>query len=168
MRRPVRSSGLQDGAVLPTTVLLGCIAAVVVALVGFVLTMHPGSGPDHAGTVAASTAPTPTASPTTKQVTHKKRPAVNRHKVNVVVFNNSNIKGLAGRTATVAHQHGWQVVGQDNWYGTISASTVYYPPSLQRAARLLARDLKIHRVMPSVTPMQTDKLTVILTADYRG
>jgi len=168
MRRPVRARSGQAGAVLPTAVLLGCIAAVAVALVGFVLTMHPGSGPGHANTVAASTPPSPTATATTQPVTHKKRPAVNRHKVNVVVFNNSNIKGLAGRTATLAHQRGWQVVGQDNWYGTISASTVYYPPSLQRAARLLAHDLKIHRVMPALTPMQTDKLTVILTADYRG
>jgi hypothetical protein len=155
----------EGGAVPPTGILLGCIAAVAIALIGFVLTLHPDSGPDHATTVAATAPPSPTASPTATTKA-KKRPAVKRHKINVVVFNNSNIKGLAARTAATAHRRGWQVVGQDNWYGTITASTVYYPPALQRAARLLARDLNIHRVMPAVTPMQTDRLTVILTADY--
>ncbi len=157
----------ETGAVLPTGVLLGSIAAVAIALVGFVLTLHPNSGPDRAAPVASSPAPSPTASPTVT-ANPAKRPAVNRHQVNVVVFNNSNIKGMAGRTATQARNLGWKVVGQDNWYGTITASTVYYPPALQRAAKLLARDLRIHRVMPAVTPMQPGKLTVILTADYSG
>jgi len=167
MRHTVTSRRGEVGAVLPTSVLLACITAVAIALIGFVLTLPHDSGPDHATIVAATSTPSPTV---TAPITPKprKRPAVNRHKVNVVVFNNSNIKGLAGRTAATAHRRGWQVVGQDNWYGTIAASTVYYPPALQRAARLLAHDLHIHRVMPAVTPMQTDRLTVILTADYAG
>ena len=55
-------------------------------------------------------------------------------KVYVEVYNNSGVTGLAGEVAASATQAGWQVVGSDNWYGTIPASTVYYPPKLARAA----------------------------------
>ena len=65
--------------------------------------------------------------------------------------------------ATRTSQLGWQVVGSDNWYGTIPATTVYYPPRLAKAGHQLALDLGIHRVMPSVAPMRLDRLTVILT-----
>jgi hypothetical protein len=82
------------------------------------------------------------------------------------VFNNSGISGLAGSTAARAQGAGWQVVGSDNWYGTIDASTVYYPDRLRRQAKLLAKDLGISRVKPMFAPMGGDRLTVILTADY--
>ena len=91
------------------------------------------------------------------------KPQVDRSKVYVVVFNNSNVTGLAGRVATQASQIGWQVVGSDNWYGTIPASTVYYPKRLERAGKLLALDLGIQRTAPAVDPMRLDRLTVILT-----
>jgi hypothetical protein len=80
-----------------------------------------------------------------------------------VVFNNSNVSGLAGRVAARASQIGWQVVGSDNWYGTIPASTVYYPQRLAKAGKLLALDLGIQRTAPAVDPMRLDRLTVILT-----
>ena len=90
---------------------------------------------------------------------------VERGKVYVEVYNNSGITGLAGSTAARASDAGWQVVGSDNWYGTIPASTVYYPQRLQAAAKVLALDLGIGRVMPAIEPMDLDRLTVILTAD---
>ena len=62
---------------------------------------------------------------------------------------------------------GWQVVGSDNWVGTIPASTVYYPPKLKRAGKQLALDLGIRRTQPAVEPMKLDRLTVILTGDVR-
>ena len=92
-----------------------------------------------------------------------KKPKVDRSKVYVVVFNNSNESGLAGRVASQASQIGWQVVGSDNWYGTIPASTVYYPKRFEKAAKLLALDLGIQRTAPAVDPMRLDRLTVILT-----
>ena len=61
---------------------------------------------------------------------------------------------------------GWQVVGSDNWYGTIPASTVYFPPRLKSAAAVLAKDIGIGRVQPAISPMRLDRLTVILTADF--
>jgi hypothetical protein len=55
------------------------------------------------------------------------------------------------------------VVGSDNWYGTIPASTVYFPPRLEAQAKLLGRDLGINRLRPAIAPMKFDRLTVILT-----
>ena len=95
----------------------------------------------------------------------KLEPAVKRGKVYVEVYNNSGITGLAGRIGQQASTAGWQVVGSDNWYGTIPASTVYFPPRLRDAAKVLALDLGIHRVQPAIDPMRLDRLTVILTAD---
>jgi hypothetical protein len=101
----------------------------------------------------------------TKPKNHQKPPipALDRSKVLVEVFNNSSVSGLAGRVASQAAQRGWQVVGSDNWYGTIPASTVYYPPRLAKAAHQLSLDLGIRRRMPAVSPMRLDRLTVILT-----
>jgi hypothetical protein len=101
-------------------------------------------------------------------IRHRKppKPVVRRGETYVEVYNNSGISGLAGSTAARAQGAGWQVVGSDNWYGTIPASTVYYPPRLHAAARLLGRDLGISRLRPAIAPMRGDRLTVILTGDY--
>jgi hypothetical protein len=112
-----------------------------------------------------STTPTPSAMPTATPKKPKK-PAIDKGKVYVEVYNNSGISGLAGRVATTATQAGWKVVGSDNWYGTIPASTVYYPAKLERAAKALALDLGIRRTVPAIDPMKLDRLTVILTSDH--
>ena len=75
--------------------------------------------------------------------------------------------GLAGKTAGRATAAGWNVIGSDNWYGTVDASTVYFGPKMRAAADLLAADLGITVVKPAVEPMRFDRLTVILTADYQ-
>jgi hypothetical protein len=91
------------------------------------------------------------------------QPAVKRGRIYVEVYNNSGITGLAGRVAARASDAGWQVVGSDNWYGTVPASTVYYPQRLKAEAKVLALDLGIRRLAPAVDPMRLDRLTVILT-----
>jgi hypothetical protein len=88
---------------------------------------------------------------------------VKRAKVYVEVFNNSQVKGLAAQVGQKASKIGWNVVGQDNWYGSISASTVYYPKRLKAAGKQLALDLGIRRTAPAIDPMKMDRLTVILT-----
>ncbi|TIC82028.1 LytR family transcriptional regulator [Nocardioides sp. GY 10127] len=88
---------------------------------------------------------------------------VKRGQVYVEVYNNSSISGLASDVAAKATAVGWNVVGADNWYGSIPSNTVYYPARLKRAAKLLARDLGISRVVPASDPMKMDRLTVILT-----
>jgi hypothetical protein len=165
----------ERGVVLPTRLMVFSIS--VVALAGLAFVAGLGSGGSHTAEPAASSHPTSTPTPTvTMQKTPSAKPAkkktavaaptINRAKVYVVVFNNSNVKGLAGKTGTRAQRAGWNVVGTDNWYGTVDSSTVYYPSRLKAAATLLAHDLGISRVKPAIAPMRPDRLTVILTGDY--
>jgi hypothetical protein len=146
------------------------VAAVVLAAVVFVAT--DGASDDsparasaavHSG---ATVSARPSATPTRRAHHQRPAPAVHRGQTYVEVFNNSGIHGLAGATAARAQGAGWQVVGSDNWYGTIPASTVYYPPRLRAAATLLGKDLGIGRLKPTIAPMRGDRLTVILTSDY--
>jgi hypothetical protein len=154
---------------LSTPLALLSAAAVVVAGAAFFAT---GAAPDRTSEAArpvTATVPTPTRTAPEPVVTAKKKvkakPTVRRAGTYVEVYNNSGISGLAGRTSARASGAGWQVVGSDNWYGTIPASTVYYPARLQAEAKLLAKDLGIGRVKPAIAPMRFDRLTVILTAD---
>jgi hypothetical protein len=150
---------------------LALLAAGVVVVAGaaFVLTDHaePPKTEPAAAPVVAEPSATPTSVAPTPVVKKKaKKPAVRRGQTYVEVYNNSGISGLAGSTAARAQGAGWQVVGSDNWYGTISASTVYYPDRLRDEAELLGKDLGITRLKPTIAPMRGDRLTVILTRDY--
>jgi len=174
----------QRGIALSSPLALLAAGAVVVAGAAFVVTSggKDADTPDRAAQAAAPTRPTPTATaapttvapaPVTKKVTkkkhkkqHHKKPVVRRGDTYVEVYNNSGISGLAGSTASRAQGAGWQVVGSDNWYGTIPASTVYYPPRLYAQAQMLGTDLGISRLKPAIAPMRGDRLTVILTSDY--
>jgi hypothetical protein len=159
--------------------------AVVVAAVAFVATGTRPSPADVAAPVTAtpSAVPAPITRAPRSVIREKEkqkgevkadkaekpeRPVVRRGETYVEVYNNSGISGLAGTTAARAQGAGWQVVGSDNWYGTISASTVYFPPRLRTEAGLLAKDLGIIRLQPAIAPMRFDRLTVILTTDYTG
>lgn len=161
----------ERGLVLPTRLMVFSISAVVLAGLAFVAT-QPDHGPDTASPAAVThPKPSPTAVTSTVPVTPTStpgaaKPVVRRGSVYVVVFNNSNVKGLAGKTATRAQRAGWNVVATDNWYGTVDASTVYFPPRLKAAGALLAKDLGITRVKPAIAPMRSDRLTVILTGDF--
>ena len=161
----------ERGVVFPSPVVMLSVVAVAMAGVAYVATQSDAPAEREVTTVAQpeKTQPSETAPPRQK-IPHDKAPAikkaepvVERGKVYVEVYNNSGIKGLAGTTAGRATNAGWQVVGSDNWYGTIPASTVYYPQRLERAGKLLALDLGIQRTAPAVDPMRLDRLTVILT-----
>jgi hypothetical protein len=155
----------QRGVVFPSPVMILSIIAVAMAGVAWVATRH--TAPTER-LVEPTSQQSPSARPSTYHPpkTHHTAPAtptVDRGKVVVEVFNNSSVTGLAGTVAARTAHAGWQVVGSDNWYGTIPATTVYFPPRLKAAGHQLALDLGIHRVVPSVSPMRLDRLTVILT-----
>ncbi len=168
-RRAVSRRLGEWGAAFPSPVVMLSVIAVVMAGVAFVVTRHQpvtereittAAAPSSAAASSSSPADDPSAAPTKRA-----KPPVQRAKVYVEVYNNSNVQGLAGTIGDKAAGIGWQVVGTDNWYGTIPASTVYFPPRLERAARQLSLDLGIRRTMPAVAPMRMDRLTVILTSD---
>jgi len=155
----------QRGVVFPSPVVMLSVLAVAMAGIAYVATQ--GQEPTEREVTpvsrpAESPTPTPQALP---QKPKKLEPAVQRGKVYVEVYNNSGITGLASTVGQQASSAGWQVVGADNWYGTIPSSTVYFPPRLRDAAKLLALDLGIRRVQPAIDPMRLDRLTVVLTAD---
>jgi len=160
---------MRRGLLFPSPVVMLSIIAVAMAAIAFVATR--GAEPTErvitpVAEPSASAEPTPTeAVPTETAPAKPSRPAVKRGKVYVEVYNNSGVSGLAGRAADRAAQVGWSVVGSDNWYGTIPTTTVYYPQRLERAAKLLARDLGVKRTAPAVGAMRMDRLTLILTAE---
>ena len=162
----------ERGFVMPTRLLALCVSAVAMAALVFVA--NDPDAPSDAATPARTTAsetpsptPTPTPTATTPSVKPKPKPKpLKRGEVLVEVFNNTRIKGLAGGVAAKAQAAGWNVLGSDNWYGTVDGSTVYFPPRLKQAGKALARDLGIPRAKPAEEPMRFDRLTVILTEDY--
>lgn len=175
MRRLVGRVRTQRGLAMSSPVALLSVGAVVLAGAAFVATSghedEPATRPAAAArpaTATATPAPTPTSTAPAPVVKKKptKKPVVRRGGTYVEVYNNSGISGLAGSTAARAQGAGWEVVGSDNWYGTIPASTVYYPARLHAQAKLLGKDLGISRLKPSIAPMRGDRLTVILTSDY--
>ena len=156
----------ERGVVFPSPVVILSIVAVAMAGIAYVATR--GQPPTEREVTIASSSPSTTVTPSPSMPTTKPKqalPAIDKGKVYVEVYNNSGVTGLAGRIAATATAAGWKVVGSDNWYGTIPASTVYYPAKLERAARALALDLGIRRTARAVDPMRLDRLTVILTAD---
>jgi hypothetical protein len=170
--RPLPNERRRDerGLVLPTRLMVFSISVVALAGLAFVATQQD-KGRQVASTAGASrTTTTPsdpaTTVPVTPTATTRPKPAVRRGKVLVEVYNNSNVTGLAGKTGSRAQRAGWDVVGTDNWYGTVDASTVYYGAHLKAAGTLLAQDLGIAKVKPAVAPMRPGRLTVILTGDY--
>jgi len=155
----------QHGVVMPSPVVMLTVIAVAMAAIAYVATRGGEPTEREVTTVSGdenkpSESPSPSYSPTKKP--KPEPPAVQRGKVYVEVYNNSGITGLAGSVGEKATGMGWQVVGTDNWYGTIPATTVYYPPQLEAAGKQLALDLGVKRSAPAVDPMRRDRLTLIL------
>ena len=173
---------------LPSAVTIGSLALVAAAGVGLVAVASDANdnaghqeqtvsgSPDSTGTQATTSSPssgssTPSSTSTSTEErpgrpkgtlgTHPQRPDP-VPKVFVEVYNNSGVSGLAAETAQVLERAGWNVAATDNWYGNIPANTVYYPDALHSQAKKLAKVLHITRIRPAVSPMQFDRLTVIL------
>ena len=168
MRSPTARG--ETGA-MSSPVALMCGAAVIMAGLAFFTTGGEQERPAATTVAAPQQEQQPRRSPrpvrTEREATVEPRPEpLRRDSVYVSVFNNSNVSGLAATTAERIGAVGWQVVGSDNWYGTIPATTIYYPARLEEAAKLLSKDLGVPRLMPAVDPMSRDRLTLILTADY--
>lgn len=115
--------------------------------------------PSTASSPAPSSAPPTTAAPDP------------RTSVNVVVLNNSLVRGLASRAAVDVRGRGWTVVEVANVTGTIPTTTVYYRPGTaeEAAARVLGADLRA-RVEPRFDglPSAADGIVLVVTSDYVG
>jgi hypothetical protein len=159
----------ERGVAFPSPVVMLSVLAVAMASITFVATRDQAPTERRVDTATIASADrTPSAEPSpapTKEPKPKPKPEVIRGEVYVEVFNNSGIKGLAASTAQKATTVGWAVVGEDNWYGVVPTTTVYFPPRLKAAGKQLALDLGIKRTAPAVGEMKRDRLTIILTTD---
>ena len=165
-----RRSRDERGVALPSPVVVLSILAIAMAAIAYLATQ--GSPPTERevaivsrddATPSADASPRREAEPSAEPKQKRTAPPVKRGQVFVEVYNNSGVSGLAGQVGGTAAEAGWQVVGTDNWYGSVPSSTVYFPPDLERASRQLALDLGVDRTMPAVGGMGDDRLTVILT-----
>lgn len=174
MTRPTRRYH-QRGAVLTSPVVLLSIVAVVLAAVAFVATRDDRPAERDISATKASSTPTdagtdePSDEPSAPPPEEEKPapPPVVRGDHAVVVFNNTAIRGLAARVSETVRDAGWKVAAADNWYGTVPATTVYFPKGKKAAARQLALDLGVARVLPADTAsdMSSTNLTLILTGE---
>ncbi len=166
-RLPSRRPRDERGVAFPSPLVMLSVLAVAMASITFVATRDQAPTERRVETATiASAEQTPSAEPTAKPTKEPKpEPRVKRGEVYVEVYNSSGIKGLAASTAEKATTVGWAVVGEDNWYGVVPTTTVYFPPRLKAAGKQLALDLGIRRTAPAVGEMKRDRLTIILTTD---
>ncbi|MFC0623729.1 LytR C-terminal domain-containing protein [Kribbella deserti] len=169
----------ERGQVLSSLVAVAAVVAIVAGLLFLFGTRGSESAAKPPPSVVKTTttvsvsvtpAPTPSASATAR-VTPAATPTVSvpvDRRPPVEVYNNTRRKGLAQQVADKARADGWKVAGLDNWKGKIVTSTVYYPPGMQAEAQQLATTLGVARIKDSLENMKSDRLTVILTADYPG
>ena len=103
--RPARN---ERGVVFPSPVVILSVLAVAMAGIAFVATRDTAPQEKQISTIAQ---PEPSATPTAAHGQAGQAPEAEDRplEVYVVVFNNSNVTGLAGRVAAKATQIGWQV-----------------------------------------------------------
>lgn len=170
---PVQRAGA--GPKLPTWAVLASMAVAVIAACALVLT-GPGNSTQADAPAVESAGSLPSDAPTVPEGYPRRETAGDGRRGGqstgseptrtavVDVYNNSGVAGLATATAGEVRGYGWTVGTEDNWYGEIPQSTVYYPAALADDAKQLAKDLGVDRVRPAVSPMSFERLTLILTA----
>ncbi|MCW2748701.1 MAG: hypothetical protein JWP10_1843 [Nocardioidaceae bacterium] len=113
--------------------------------------------------VPTTPAPTPTTpTPSATAPTTEPTPEPVLRTASVGVFNQSGIAGQAASVAATIEQKGWNVSAIGNWRGAVPSTTIYYPDDLEAQAIQLGQDVGIIRILPRVSTMRDDVLTVVL------
>lgn len=154
--------------ILSALVCLGAASYYAVLVVNDNANDNKGTTSAERAVDAATTGPTtaPTPAPTTQTTppqSEETTAAPVARDIPVGVYNNTGTAGLAQSTAAKVLAAGWKVATVSNWRGVISETTVYYPPGSEEQAQTLARDLDVGRVKPLVSPMRSDRLSLILS-----
>jgi hypothetical protein len=114
--------------------------------------------------VSPSLSPSPSRSPARRAATAAPEPAPVRPTAAVVVWNNTQIRGLAARSAERVRNVGFTVRGVGNLYGDVDRTTVFYRPGGRAQADLLAsrlRGLQAVRPAPSWLPGDAPVILVV-------
>ena len=144
---------------------------IVVSLVALALAGYVGSvvGPHFKTTSSSPTTSTSVApaSSTTSTVAHAS--------VTVVVANGTQEPNAAGHFAQLLQEQGWNVGTPRNTTSAAPTSVIYYAPSQQQAAALIAAELQVPTtgVQPMGTTTQVPNTTgtdviVVIGADLAG
>ena len=173
---PVRLVARQLGGQLLAVVGVATVVAVVFGLAGWGTPNSPSGlrttglggigGPTtpaptaaHPTSTAPTTAPASPTSPPATTVTTATTPA--RPKVDV--YNETAPRGTANIVAKGLRTVGWKIGRISDFRGTVSATTVYYPPGLKTQARDLARDVGGNpRVLPGFRTLSSTRLSIVL------
>ena len=181
---PTRPAPRRDerGAVLPSPVVWLSIIAVVVAAIAFVATRDAEPKEREITTSSSSDdetsdSSTPTDGDTTEtddptetpRRTSRRRPSLRSCAARSASSSSTTRAPRVWPAETLARvqEIGWNGIAADDWYGTIPATTVYFPPGMRDAAQMLALDLGIQRLVPADAAMSDTNLTVILTGALR-
>lgn len=126
--------------------------------------LSPTSPPPSQPTTEPSVDPSASVTSSPATPTTSSQPPVRRHLLKVDVLNQSAGKGAAGKFAGRVRELHWPVGRVDNFNGTVSRTTVYYPQGRAKAAHELARGLPGNpRVLPRFSTLSGSRLTIILT-----
>ncbi len=123
------------------------LAIALVGLVALVLAGYVGSvvGPHFttSSTPATTSTVTPPPSTTTSTIPHAS--------VKVLVVNGTQASNAAGHFAQLLGQQGWTIAPPQNATSAATATTIYYAPSKEQAASIIAAELGV--ATTAVQPM---------------
>jgi cytoskeletal protein RodZ len=122
-----------------------------------------GSPPTSSSSPAAASSAETSSSASPTSASASASTSSGRRDLAVVVLNQSGQSGRATRAAATLRALGWRVSGVGNFRGTVSATTVYYPPGGRAAAREIAAQLPgTDRVRPAFAGVSRTRITVVL------
>ena len=174
--------------VSPLRALAGAAVAVAGVLLGIGALLWATDAPKGSPTLqqaqaqSSDSSPSPAVaqpSPTPERITLSPAPATTQAvlaptpaaapKLALTVLNNSNVEGLAKRSAARFEAAGWPIKLTGSFRGRIPVTTAYYAPGQQASALLLQREFPaIERVRPRFDTLPGSGLTVVLTRTYSG
>lgn len=174
-QEPVRAVVRLFALQLLAVVAIATVITVVATLLagddrGTLTTTLPGSSESAPATPAESSPPpSPAASseqpaPTPPSSSAEPTPSeTTRQRMRVDVLNQSAGAGAAESTAARLRERGWRIGRVDDFRGTVTTTTVYYPANRRGQARLLAEDLPgSPRLLERFSTLSDSRLSVVL------
>lgn len=126
-------------------------------------TPPPSRSPTASRSPTSSSSPEPTEPSASPSAEPDEQPT----RLPLTVLNNTLEKGLATRAAEQFAEQGWEIVGIADWREPTPATTVYYSPGQESAARRLAAEFPaVERVVERSSNGDRNSLTVVVTSDF--
>lgn len=174
-QEPVRAVARLFALQLLAVVAIATVITVVATLLAgddqpTLTTTLPGSS-ESAPATPAESSPPPSPAPSSEQPAPTPPPSSaeptpsepTRQRMRVDVLNQSAGAGAAESTAERLRERGWRIGRVDDFRGTVTTTTVYYPANRRGQARLLAEDLPgSPRLLERFSTLSDSRLSVVL------